>query len=423
MVQLRIQRRLRHIKPGTARLIGRMDRLMCSCGHGRHQCHHFREQKFLLVLPFGRVIEDLVEPLRPQQVLQRRPHHYCRGTLFNKAIENRNGRHPCRLPKTTQYPLNKRLIANIEYLERGGTAHPTKKRRHAMRATWRWLLLVLLIGIYSLSIAYSADVSPAVRLPLIAPRPQPSKPPLRLIKTFGSPDVLPHVSFVAVTADGKFCFTNGARGGYTITANGWFTPNTGSRSFYINSFRTDSRSGLLSFCWVASTILLSSESSIAKSPDGGVLIAASRQQPAILSVGTPDGSTFRVMGDLARGSFSRTDRLHGCSTFAGRSARLFRIHGPGTIRMIGHVRPTAASTSSKENKTGTFQDWSTAFHDPKGSLDHVAGLYSTQTAKPSLPVAPRRINSSFAAAIRGPVSSTMPDSCEWLPKDPLPRGN
>ena len=82
-----------------------------------------------------------------------------------------------------------------------------------MRVAWCWVLLALPIGANDPSSVYSADDLQEALSPYRRPRPQPAKPPLQLIKTFASPDLLPHVSFVAVTADGKFCFTNGVSRG------------------------------------------------------------------------------------------------------------------------------------------------------------------------------------------------------------------
>ena len=64
--------------------------------------------------------------------------------------------------------------------------------------------------------------------------------------------------------------------------------------------------------------------------------------------------------------------------------------------MIGHVRPTAASTSSKRKQDGSFQDWSKAFHDPGGSWIVLPDSTDTRTVRSSLRVAPRQINSLSA---------------------------
>ena len=274
-----------------------------------------------------------------------------------------------------------------------------------MRVAWCWVLLALPIGPDDPSSVYSADDLQEAHPPIVAP-PQPAKPPLQLIKTFASPDLLPHVSFVAVTADGKFCFTDGARGGDITADNDWIRANTGSRVLYINFFRTDFlRSGMLSYCSRAVTTLLSSGSSIAKLPDGRFLIAASKRQQAILNFGIltpPEPSTFRVMGvspadrfpDLASSALS-PDGRH--ADFASTGLTGFDDWPRSAYGCI-HI--------FKRKQDGSFQDWSKAFHDPGGSWIVLPDSTDTRTVRSSLRVAPRQINSLSATVIRIRVDST-----------------
>jgi len=221
----------------------------------------------------------------------------------------------------------------------------------------------------------------AARLSIVAPRPQTSEPPLRLIKTYGSPDLIPHVSFVAVTADVKFWFDDGARGGDITTANGRINIYTEPRSFYINLLPTDSRSGVMSYCnCVLTATLMSSESSIAKSPDRRILIAASKQPPAIVSLGMSDAATFRVRVVL------QEDRFPGLTGFTGAALSPDGRHAYFASTDLARIDDPSRSAygcihTFERKQDGSFQDWSTTFHEPSGSLDHVAGLYCHPNGK------------------------------------------